>query len=171
MSHNSMFLVLVKAAESGSITSREASRSLPISPKYASMTLLRCFRQGFLTQRMDQCGKIREYTYRSTNKGAEWLFYKASQNKTKDTTNNANKVKTNQRHNGAPPIRLRRANQEPQHPSSTVSDNTLLTTFNVTQFCDLLLRNQEKLERQLNLAIHLIRKRTDERDCVWELYR
>jgi hypothetical protein len=170
MSHNLMILALVKAAESGPIRSKELSRSLRISPKYASMTLLRCFRRGFMTRRMEKCGKIREYAYRPTNKGAEWLFYKASQNKTKDTPNDANIVKTNQRRNCTPQIKLRRANQEPQNPHSIMPDNALLTMSTVTKFCDCEKRCQE-LEQQLNLAIYLIQERTEERDFTWGLYR
>lgn len=81
MNHYSMALVLGYLAESGSVKSGEVAERLGLKLKHASMVLLRCFRRGFASRRRYKRGKVHGYVYQLTDKGAEWLLYKASQNK------------------------------------------------------------------------------------------
>jgi len=77
-----MSLVLVYLAESGPAKSGEVAeglKSLRISCKYASLVLTRCYRRRFVSRRPYKRGRERGYVYQLSDKGAEWLLYKASQ--------------------------------------------------------------------------------------------
>jgi len=84
MDHSVMFLVLCYLAESGPAKNREIAESLQLELKHASMVLLRCFRRGLVDKHSYRYGKERGYIYSLTDKGAEWMLYKASK-KEKDT--------------------------------------------------------------------------------------
>lgn len=78
MNHSIMFLVLTYLAESGPTKSGEVAERLKISCKYASLVLTRCYRRRFVSRRPYKRGRERGYVYQLSDKGAEWLLYKAS---------------------------------------------------------------------------------------------
>ena len=87
MNHSIMLLVLTYLAESGPAKSGEVVeglKSLRISGKYASLVLTRCYRQRFVSRRPYKRGRERGYVYQLSDKGAEWLLYKASHKKEAD---------------------------------------------------------------------------------------
>ena len=84
MNHSIMFLVLTYLAESGPTKSGEVAERLKISCKYASLVLTRCYRRRFVSRRPYKRGRERGYVYQLSDKGAEWLLYKASHKKEAD---------------------------------------------------------------------------------------
>ena len=75
--HASMLLVLSSLAE-GSAESGEVAVRLGFNRKHVSVVLSRCFRRGLVEREPYRRGRERGFVYGLSEKGAEWIWRKAS---------------------------------------------------------------------------------------------
>ncbi|UCC58363.1 MAG: hypothetical protein JSW14_00050 [Candidatus Bathyarchaeum sp.] len=165
-----MTLVLAHLAESGSTVSGEVAESLGISPKHAGMTLLRCYRCGFVSRQPYRRGRVRGYIYELTNKGAEWMLYKASQRKRnrqreRIPTTEFTKESINP---GALEILILKPDERWSKGYMPILAG--LTMLTMQQKINDLVRENQALKDQSFLAIILLAKRSSEVDMLSYLY-
>lgn len=159
-------LVLYYVSESGSAASKEVAEGLGISPKHAGMTLLRCFRRGFLSRQPYKRRRARSYVYEITDRGVEWLEYKASHrrdqghNGIKPALDIGNEVFNTPRFQPLLLEKKHRTNRGYQPNRQLLTINSLLIhSYDWIQ-------RYKSLKNSLNCAIYLINNLNTELACL-----
>ena len=169
MNHHSMMLALTYLAESGLAKSGDIAESLKISRKHASVILSRCFRRKFVSRRPYKHGRVRGYVYKLTDKGEEWLLYKASQKKNVDLHDRKPMIEV--RKESIYPVSYEMLNlKQNQQTSKDFSLEMGLLTLAMTTV-NSYAREHQSLKQQDDLLILLLIKRSSERDFACYLYR
>lgn len=164
MHHSVMYLVLVYLAELGRAESGEVAeglRSLRISRKYASLVLTRCYRRRFVSRRPYKRGRERGYVYQLSDKGAEWLQYKASHKKDPDVPDREPTIEAEDKR--------ARLDQRQQIRRDFVPTGMVPYTL-VMQIVDNYVRAYHSLKQRFDLAILALARVSDERDFARWLY-
>lgn len=81
MNHVSMMLVLSYLAEVDSAKSGEVAEHVNLSRDHVSLLLGRCWKRRLVDRTAYKLGRVRGFIYKLTERGADWLLYKASSKK------------------------------------------------------------------------------------------
>jgi hypothetical protein len=81
MDHVSMMLVLSYLAEVDSAKSGEVAEHVNLTLPHVSLLLGRCWKRRLVDRTAYKRGRVRGFIYKLTERGADWLLYKASSKK------------------------------------------------------------------------------------------
>lgn len=168
MDHCVMFLILVYLAESGPAKSGEIAeglKSLRISREYASLVLTRCYRRRFVSRCPYKRGRERGYVYQLSDKGAEWLVYKASHKKDTDLHDREPVIEVDEKSIHPPSLVPLNPIQNQQRKRDFIPIEPLLAEY-ATQIAG----KYYSMKQKFDLAVHTLVKVSRERDFACWLY-